>query len=130
LPLNDNSRADPNAPAEGTASLRDSTDMFDAASVFFKAGSRAKSETTKIEAESRLHAEMVHELVTDGMRGEILLPANESELRELAQDYALRKKDLGEKFDQLARSRTADEEKILEIVGLLFRWIAVGTDKN
>lgn len=107
---------------EGRASLPDAGDMFSATSVFFKQA----TVTHELALATRQHAELAHALACEGVRGDLRLPVSGAEARALLARLRDRLGTLTARADQLARSRTGDEDRIADLAGLLRRWMIQG----
>jgi methylase of polypeptide subunit release factors len=111
---------------EGKPKLHDATDMFSANVVHFVPEGYNARYARAIEYPSRAHAELIVALASDGARGNVRLPTTEAATVELLHEYRLRQASLQLRFAELARSRTADEEKVHEITNLLSHWLVLG----
>ena len=106
--------------------LTDVSDMFDATTVFFSYREKNSTQTIRVDTPSRVHAEFIAELATDGIHNTIILPDDQDTLKKIFMEYQDRKATLGDRFLELARSRTSDENKVNDILRLLFHWLAQG----
>jgi hypothetical protein len=109
----------------GKAQLPEATDMFAANSVLFRRDS-AKSEITQLELPSRSHAELIYILATNRIAGDIRFPHSTAQVEELLANLSKKLSRMKERALQLARSRTSDEAKAIELAGLLQLWIVHG----
>ena len=107
---------------DGAPTLPDATDMFNASTIFFRQSGGIK----QLELLSRAHAELVHRLATEGLHGDLQLPASESDAASLHARLCDRLATLTEKGRQLAGSRTSDDSRIADLAGLLRQWMLHG----
>ena len=111
---------------EGKPTLHDASDMFSANVVHFHPESRVGRGAIAVEYPTRAHAEFAAQLARNNIRGATALPTSESAAHLLLTNYDARNAALSERLYELARSRTADENKVSEIVNLLLHWLSVG----
>ena len=110
----------------GEARLPDASDFLDANTVFFRPPGADKSAFTPLQLPSRPHAELVFFAAQQGIHGEVTLPKTENAARDLFNDTTARVKALNAKADELARSRTSDERKAMDLSRLLMHWMING----
>jgi hypothetical protein len=79
---------------------------------------------------SRAHAELVHFAWQQKMLGDVTLPKTEPAARELYHGATARLKELAAKAGELARSRTSDERKAMDLSRLLVHWMVNGKPKR
>ncbi len=111
---------------EGDARLPDASDFLDASTVFFRVSSADKSAFTELRLPSRPHAELVHFAWQQKIHGKLALPRTENAARVLLADATTRLNALKAKADQLARSRTSDERRAMDLSRLLVHWMLSG----
>jgi methylase of polypeptide subunit release factors len=111
---------------EGDARLPDASDFLDASTVFFRAPGADKSAFTPLPFSSRPHAELVFFASQHGIHGPVALPKTEDAARELLAGAMARLKALTATADELARSRTSDERKAMDLSRLLAHWMLNG----
>ena len=75
---------------------------------------------------SRPHAELVHFAWQQNIHGKFALPKTEKAARELFTGATARLNALTTKANELARSRTSDERKALDLSRLLVHWMING----
>ena len=109
----------------GKPQLPAATDMFRANSVLFGT-SPTKSGITHLDLPSRAHAELIYLLSTSRLTGNIKLPTNAAQTEKLLSDLRERLSTTQERALQLARSRTSDEARAIELSNLLQLWIMHG----
>jgi hypothetical protein len=115
---------------EGDARLPDATDFLDASTVFFRAPGADKADFKPLPLPSRPHAELVHFAWQQKIHGKVPLPKTEKAARELLTGAMARLKALTTKADKLARSRTSDERKAIDLSRLLVHWMINGRPKK
>jgi len=111
---------------EGDARLPDASDFLDANTVFFRAPGADKSAFTRLHLPSRPHAELAHFASQQRIHGPVALPKTEYAARELFTSAMARVKALTARADELARSRTSDEGKAMDLSRLLVHWMISG----
>jgi hypothetical protein len=111
---------------EGDARLPDASDFLDASTVFFRAPGTAKSAFIPLQLPSRRHAELVHFAWRQKVHGNVALPKTEDAARDLLDSAMARSNALTAKADDLARSRTSDERKAMDLSRLLLHWMMNG----
>jgi hypothetical protein len=111
---------------EGTASLPDASDFLDANTVFFKQSGGGKVQAKPLTLPTRDHAETILHLSHLGFHGHVRLPSSPAAARTLKQQLNARLASITEKTNHLARSRTSDESKALDLAGLLQQWMIHG----
>jgi hypothetical protein len=111
---------------DGQASLPDASDFLDATTIFFRAPNGGKAAVQPVKLPSRAHAELVHLAWQQNFRGKIALPKNEKVARTLLNSAQKRLNSLTVTADKLARSRTSDEKKTLDVSRLLLHWMING----
>ncbi len=111
---------------EGRPTLHDPADMFSANVVHFRPDSGSPSGTIAVEYPTRAHAEFAAQLAQHNIRGTVTLPQKEPATQSLLANFASRNVTIMERLTELARSRTADESKVDELVALLFHWLIHG----
>jgi hypothetical protein len=109
---------------EGTPSLPDAGDLFGASTVFFRASKTR--DVAQVALPTRSHAELAYLLASNGIRGEVLLPAIESEAASLLDRTRDRLRAFRERAESLSRSRTGDEKWVESLVELLCQWFVHG----
>jgi hypothetical protein len=107
---------------EGRASLPDAADMFAVTTVFFR---HAKA-THALVLTSRPQAELAYALACEDVRGDLRLPVAAADAAALLVRLRDRIGTLATRADQLARSRTGDEDRIADLAALLRRWMIQG----
>jgi hypothetical protein len=107
---------------EGRPSLPDVADMFSATTVFF----RHAGVTHELVLASRHHAELAHALACESVRGDLRLPETAADAAALLARLHDRLGALTARAEQLARSRTGDEDRITDLAALLRRWMTQG----
>ena len=107
---------------EGKVSLPDAADMFSASTVYF----RQASVTHELVLASRQHAELAYVLARENVRGDLRLPVTAADAGALLSRLRDRLDTLTARAEQLARSRTGDEDRIADLAGLLRRWMIQG----
>ena len=112
--------------SEGDAHLPDASDFLDASTVFFRAPGADKADFKPLKLPSRPHAELVHFAWQQNIHGKVALPKTEKAARELFNGATTRLKALTVKADELARSRTSDERKAMDLSRLLVHWMING----
>lgn len=115
---------------EGHASLPDAHDMLDANTVFFRQSKGGKAGAPPLALPSRAHAEMVFTLARQNIHGVVLLPKSEKTANALQIGLTERLISLAAKANELARSRTGDEKKAMEIAALLEFWLVHGKPRK
>ncbi len=115
-----------NIPESDGCSLPDANDFLDASSVFFHLPGAAKKEAQKISLPSRAHAELVHFAWQQKILGSVTMPKTERAARELYNGASARLKALVTKASELARSRTSDDRKAMDLSRLLVHWMING----
>jgi methylase of polypeptide subunit release factors len=115
-----------NIPESDSASLPDASDFLDASSVFFHLPGATNKQAQKIELPSRPHAELIHYAWQQGIRGDMALPTTETAAGDLLHEVKARVASLTAKASELARSRTGDERKALDVSRLLVHWMIRG----
>ena len=115
-----------NIPESDVCSLPDANDFLDASSVFFHLPGAAKKEAQKISLPSRAHAELAHFAWQQKLLGNVMLPKTEKTARELYNGASARLIALTNKANELARSRTSDERKAMDLSRLLVHWMING----
>jgi hypothetical protein len=111
---------------EGEARLPDPGDFLDASTIFFRVPGVDKSSFKPLELPSRPHAELVHFAWQQRIYGRVVLPKKESAAHKLFGDATARVTALTAKADELARSRTSDERKAMDLSRLLVHWMMNG----
>lgn len=111
---------------EGEARLPDASDFLDANTVFFRASGADKSAFTPLQLPSRPQAELVFFASQQKLYGNMALPKTENAARELFNAATARLNALTMKADELARSRTGDERKAMDLSRLLVHWMIIG----
>jgi methylase of polypeptide subunit release factors len=111
---------------EGDARLPDASDFLDASTVFFRPAGAEKAAFKPFQLPSRPHAELVHFAWQQNFHGDVELPKTEKAARELLNRATTRLKVLSAKADELARSRTSDERKAMDLSRLLVHWMING----
>jgi methylase of polypeptide subunit release factors len=111
---------------EGEARLPDASDFLEASTVFFRLPGADKSPFKPLQLQSRPHAELVHFASQHGIHGNFALPKTQNAARELFTNATARFKKLTGKADELARSRTSDERKAIDLSRLLLHWMIHG----
>jgi hypothetical protein len=111
---------------EGDARLPDSSDFLDASTVFFRAPGADKSAFKPLQLPSRPHAELVYFAWRQKIHGELALPKSENAARDLLDSATARLKAITAKAEELARSRTSDERKAMDLARLLAYWMING----
>jgi hypothetical protein len=111
---------------EGDARLPDASDFLDASTVFFRVPGENKITFKPLQLPSRLHAELVRFAWQQKIHGKVGLPKTENAARKLLTGATGRLKALTSKADQLARSRTSDERKAIDLSRLLMHWMIRG----
>jgi methylase of polypeptide subunit release factors len=119
-----------NIPESDDCSLPDANDFLDASSVFFHLPGVAKKQAEKISLPSRAHAELVHFAWQQKILGDVTLPKTEKAARELYNSATARVKTLVTKASELARSRTSDERKAMDLSRLLVHWMINGKPRR
>jgi hypothetical protein len=109
-------------PNEGAPRLLDERSMFDRETVYFGKDRGA----AKIVCASRAQAELIARLAELGMRGDCLVPEQESDCREMLNDLGKRAAAARVEFETFASSRVSDEKAQAEIVGLMMQWFLLG----
>ena len=117
-------------PESDGCSLPEANDFLDARSVFFHLPGAAKKQAQKLELPSRAHAELVHFAWQQKMPGQVTLPKSEKAARELHAGATARLKVLEAKAGELARSRTSDERRAMDLSRLLLHWLINGKPKR
>ncbi len=117
-------------PESDGCSLPEANDFLDACSVFFHLPGAAKKQAQKLGLPSRAHAELVHFAWQQKMLGDVTLPKSEAAARELYSGATTRLKALAAKAGELARSRTGDERKAMDLSRLLVHWMINGKPKR
>jgi hypothetical protein len=92
----------------------------------FRPAGTAKSGFKPLKLPSRPHAELVHFAWQQNIHGKLALPKTEKAARELFNGATARLKALTAKADELARSRTSDERKAVDLSRLLVHWMIHG----
>ena len=115
-----------NIPDSDGCSLPDASDFLDASSVFFHLPGAAKKEAQKISLPSRAHAELVYFAWQQKILGNLTLPKTEKAARDLYAAATARLTTLVTKASELARSRTSDERKAMDLSRLLVHWMING----
>ena len=115
-----------NIPENDGCSLPDANDFLDASSVFFHLPGAAKKQAEKISLPSRAHAELVHFAWQQKILGIVTLPKTEKAALELYTAATARLQALVAKASELARSRTSDERKAMDLSRLLVHWMING----
>jgi hypothetical protein len=111
---------------EGDARLPDAGDFLDASTVFFRAPGADKSAFKPLQLPSRPHAELVHFAWQQKIQGNVSLPKTENAARDLFRRATARLKAVKDKADELARGRTSDERKAIDLSRLLAHWMING----
>jgi hypothetical protein len=112
---------------EGQASIPDATDFLAANTVFFRQpGTAGKAVVQPLELPSRAHAEIVHLVAQHGFHGPLRLPKTEKATHSLQVRITKRLAALAATANELARSRTSDEKKAMELAHLLEFWMLRG----
>jgi len=111
---------------EGEARLPDATDFLDASTVFFRLPGADKADFKPLKLPSRPHAELAHFAWQQKIHGNMTLPKTEKAARELLAAATARLNALTAKADDLARSRTSDERKAMDLSRLLVHWMIHG----
>ena len=111
---------------EGDARLPDASDFLDACTVFFRVQNAGKSFFQPLQLPSRSHAELVYFAWQQKIHGEMALPKTEIAARNLFATLTSRLKALTAKADELARSRSSDEQKAMDLSRLLLHWMVHG----
>jgi hypothetical protein len=111
---------------EGKPQLHDANDMFSAKIVYFSSGATKARDGISIEYPSRPHAELIAVLATQHVLGDVQLPRSEAEAAALLVQYNDHCELLRKRVIDLAKSRTEDEEKVADILGLISSWLAIG----
>lgn len=111
---------------EGDARLPDASDFLDASTIFFRAVGEDQSAFEPLRLPSRQHAELVYFAWQHKIHGEISLPKSESAARKLFAGAKGRLKALTAKAEELARSRTSDDRKAVDLSRLLVHWMING----
>jgi methylase of polypeptide subunit release factors len=115
-----------NIPESDNCSLPDANDFLDASSVFFHLPGATKKQAEKISLPSRAHAELVHFAWQQKILGNVIVPKTEKAARELYAAATARLQALVTKASELARSRTSDERKAMDLSRLLVHWMING----
>jgi hypothetical protein len=115
-----------NIPESDDCNLPEANDFLDASSVFFHLPGAEKKQAQKISLPSRAHAELVHLAWRQKILGNITLPKTEKAPRELYATVTARLQTFDTKAGELARSRTSDERKALDLSRLLAHWMIHG----
>jgi hypothetical protein len=115
---------------DGDARLPDASDFLDANTVFFRAPGSDKTSFATLKLPTRTHAELVHFASQQKICGQVALPKPENAARELLTDATARVNVLAAKADELARSRTSDERKAMDLARLLLHWMINGTPRR
>ena len=115
-----------NIPESDGCSLPDANDFLDASSIFFHLPGATKKQAHKLELPSRAHAELVHFAWQQKILGNVTLPKTEKAARELYAAATARLKSLVTKASELARSRTSDDRKAMDLSRLLVHWMING----
>ena len=115
-----------NIPESDNCSLPDANDFLDASSVFFHLPGAKEKEAHKISLPSRAHAELVHFAWQQKILGNVTLPKTEKAAHELYHGATARLKALVTQASELARSRTSDERKAMDLSRLLVHWMING----
>ena len=115
---------------EGHASLPDANDMLDANTVFFRLTKGGKADVPPLSLPSRAHAEMVYLLSQRGIYGAVRLPKTEKAAQSLQARLTARLDALAAKANELARSRTGDEKKAIDLARLLEFWMTHGKPRR
>ncbi len=112
---------------EGQASIPDATDFLAANTVFFRQpGTSGKPVVQPLVLPSRAHAEIVHLVAQHGFHGALRLPKTEKAAHALQIQITKRLAALAATANELARSRTSDEKKAMELAHLLEFWMLRG----
>jgi hypothetical protein len=111
---------------EGDARLPDAADFLDASTVFFRPAGAEKSAFKPLQLPSRPHAELIHLAWQQKIHGKVELPKTEKAASELFNIAIGRLKSLAAKANELARSRTSDERRALDLSRLLVHWMING----
>lgn len=113
---------------DGKASLPEATDMLDATTVFFKHdnGKGNKASVVALRCPSRAHAEIVHHLAQEGIKGSVALPQTAIAAAQALDGLVARRATIHVRADQLARSRSSDQKYIGDIASLLEHWMIHG----
>ncbi|MGD0816719.1 MAG: N-6 DNA methylase [Verrucomicrobiota bacterium] len=115
---------------EGHASLPESNDFLDANTVFFRQTHGGKGVSQPLALPSRAHAEMVHSLSQRGLHGAVRLPKTEKAAQSLQTRMTARLDTLAARANELARSRTGDEKKVVDLARLLEFWMTHGKPRR
>ncbi len=115
---------------EGHASLPDASDMLDANTVFFRQSASGKAAVQPMALPSRAHAETVHMLAKRGVHGKLLFPKTEKAASSLQASLKARLDALAAKANELARSRTGDEKRAVDLARLLEFWMTHGKPRR
>jgi hypothetical protein len=115
---------------EGHASLPDANDMLDANTIFFRQPKGGKAVAQSLALPSRAHAEMIHLLTHRSIYGVVRLPKTAKDAQNLQAGLTQRLASLAAKADELARSRTGDEKKAMELAALLEFWLIHGKPRR
>jgi len=113
-------------PESEGCSLPDPSDFLDANSVFFHLPGTTKKQAQKVSLPSRAHAELVRWAWQQKFWGSIQLPKTEKAALKLYNDATSRLQGLVTKAGELARSRTSDERKAMDLSRLLVHWMING----
>jgi hypothetical protein len=111
---------------EGDARLPHEADFLDASTVFFRPSGADKATFKPLNLPSRPHAELVYFAWDHKLHGKVALPKSEKAARELINCATARLKALTAKASELARSRTSDESKAMDLSRLLVHWMING----
>ena len=115
---------------EGHASLPDASDMLDANTVFFRQSASGKAAVQPMALPSRAHAEMIHLLAQRGVHGKLSFPKTEKAVSSLQASLQARLNALATKANELARSRTGDEKRAMDLARLLESWMTHGKPRR
>jgi len=117
-------------PESDGCRLMDTSDFLDANSVFFSFSGALKKEAHKLALPSRAHAELAYFAWQHKIFGDLMLPKTEKDASSLHAAAASRVKAIIAKADGLARSRTGDERKAMDLSRLIVSWMINGKPDN
>lgn len=110
---------------DGSVRLPDSAHFFEANTVFF--GSKP---AIGINCDSREQAELLAAIAHAGVRGEILLPTQPDDAREVGLEFTRRLASTRERIAVVAELRAGSDKIKEQIVEILYRWVIEGRGDN